>query len=110
MFRDRQFQAVRALFSDGVARGAQLLLLAGDVFDSPNVSKDVTARFFEMLGELPVPVLIAPGNHDFWTENGVYRREDLPQNVYVFDTPRLACFDFAALGVAVYGYAFLSER
>jgi DNA repair exonuclease SbcCD nuclease subunit len=110
LFRDRQFQAVRALFSDGVARGAQLLLLAGDVFDSPNVSKDVTARFFEMLGELPVPVLIAPGNHDFWTENGVYRREDLPPNVYVFDTPRLACFDFAALGVAVYGYAFLSER
>lgn len=108
--RERQFMAVKSLFLEGVRRGAQFLLLAGDVFDAPNVPREASARFFALLGELSVPVIIAPGNHDFWTENGVYRREVLPANVHVFDALRMACFDFPSLGVAVYGYAFVSER
>ncbi len=110
LFCERQETALRTLFAEAVTRGAQMILLAGDVFDAPNVPKEDAARFFAMLRELPVPVIVAPGNHDFYTERGVWQKDLLPQNVYVFDVPQLACIDFPSLGVAVYGYAFLSER
>lgn len=108
--RQRQLTALQTLLQEAVARGAQLILLAGDVFDTPTPPKEEAARFFEILGALPVPTVIAPGNHDFRTEGGVYRREALPENVYVFETPQLACIDFPALGLAVYGYAFTAEK
>lgn len=107
--RERQMAAVQTMFSDAVQRGAQMILLAGDVFDSPVADVGTVTRFFDVLGALPVPVVIAPGNHDYMTENGVYKKP-LPSNVYVFDAPQLACFDFPTLGVAIYGYAFTSER
>ncbi|HEX2865379.1 MAG TPA: exonuclease SbcCD subunit D [Deinococcales bacterium] len=47
--------------------GAQLLLVAGDVFDSPNPSAEaesVVYEFFRQVGELGVPSVIIAGNHD----------------------------------------------
>lgn len=106
--RRRQFEALEQLFADAVARGASMILLAGDVFDSPDPDRDGAAQLFSILKKQSVPVVIAPGNHDYWRENGVWRGA-LPAHVYVFDSPRLSCIDFPALGAAVYGYAFTSE-
>ncbi len=110
LWRGRQMVALQALLERAVAHGAQLILLAGDVFDTPTPQREEAARFFEILGALPVPTVIAPGNHDFKTEGGVYCREALPENVYVFDSPQLSCIEFPTLGAAVYGYAFTGER
>ena len=107
--RNRQFDALEQLFGDALKSGIQMVLLAGDVFDTPAPDADSAARLFAMLGRLPVPVVIAPGNHDYFREGGVWQRHVLPDNVYVFDQSSLSCFDFAALGVAVYGYAFTAE-
>ncbi|MBQ8357737.1 MAG: DNA repair exonuclease [Clostridia bacterium] len=107
--RERQFIALEGLFADAVDRGAQMILLAGDVFDSPTPDEDGAARFLSILKEQPVPVLISPGNHDYLREGGVWQRHALPDNVYLFDSPKLSCIDFPTLGTAVYGYAFTAE-
>ncbi|MBE6702400.1 MAG: DNA repair exonuclease [Ruminococcaceae bacterium] len=107
--RERHFAALEMLFADALAQGAQMILLAGDVFDTPCPDRSGVARFFGILKELPVPVVIAPGNHDYLCEGGAWL-ERLPENVYLFDRPTLGCFDFPTLGAAIYGYAFVSEH
>lgn len=107
--RERQLTALAELFSRAVNEGAQMILLAGDVFDSPTPPPEGVARFFEIVGAQPVPVLVAPGNHDPLREGGVWRRGDLPANLHVFASAQMTCFDFPTLRTAVYGYGFTAE-
>lgn len=107
--RNRQFDALEQLFSIAVKRGAQMILLAGDVFDTPYPDENGAARFFAICDAQPVPVIVAPGNHDRYCEGGVWQREMGRHNAYVFDRDSLGCFDFPTLGAAVYGYAFRAD-
>ena len=43
---------------------AEVLLLAGDLFDGERVFPETLERLGEALASLPCPVFIAPGNHD----------------------------------------------
>ena len=108
--RERQFTALSRLFDEALSRGAGIVLLAGDVFDTPEPDAAVAERFFSMLGDLPVPVVIAPGNHDYRRAGGIWDRAKLPSNVFVFAASSLSSFDFPALGLTVFGYAFTGEN
>ena len=44
--------------------GAQFILVAGDLFDSPSATKATVAVACAALGRMAVPVLAIPGNHD----------------------------------------------
>ena len=43
---------------------ADLLLVAGDMFDSPHVPDDLVRSVVRHLRSLPCPVVVLPGNHD----------------------------------------------
>ena len=107
--RERQFLAFESLLQRAAEQGARLVLLAGDVFDTPSPDPDGVARFLGILKDQPLPVVIAPGNHDYWREGGVWQSYTMPDNVYVFDSAKLSCIDFPTLGTAIYGYAFVAE-
>lgn len=107
--RARQLEALETLLQAGVERGAQLVLIAGDVFDSPAPRAEAASAFFRIVGALPVPVVIAPGNHDYYKAGGVWDSALRPQNLLVFTADTLTAFDFPALGATVYGYAFVRE-
>ena len=68
--RDRTAEIGRALdeiLSIVRSEGVHLILVAGDVFDSPNPSAEAEAvvyDFFRRTGELGVPSVIIAGNHD----------------------------------------------
>ena len=107
--RTRQLDALEQLFAKGVAEGAQMILLAGDVFDTPVPDPNLAQRFFAICAACGVPVVVAPGNHDPWVKGGVWAQAALPQNLFVFDRDVLSYFDFPTLGVAVFGYAFVED-
>lgn len=86
--------------------GAQLILIAGDLFDRPVCSANAKNEIFATLKSAGVPVVISPGNHDQYTKGGVYTEKDIPENVYIFSSEELGRFDFDELGVSVFGYAF----
>jgi DNA repair exonuclease SbcCD nuclease subunit len=46
------------------ARGAQFILVAGDLFDSPSATKATVSAACSVIGAMGVPVLAIPGNHD----------------------------------------------
>ena len=91
------------------AKEADLLLIAGDLFDGPMVSQDTIAFLKRKLAEIPdIPVCIAAGNHDPYTADSVYAREAFSSNVHVFGR-ELAYIDFPHIKTRVHGVSFTSE-
>lgn len=107
--RARQLAALEALLDRALSGGVQLLLLAGDCFDTEAPDPDTVQRFFALLGKCGVPVVIAPGNHDPYRSGGFWDSIPLPQNVCLFQESELAFFELPTLGVNVYGYAFTGD-
>ncbi len=91
-------------------RGVQLVLIPGDLFDSPFCSASTRGVIFNAIGAVGCPVVISPGNHDYYNRNGTYADKALPENAFVFTSDELGRFDFDELGISVVGYAFTSDR
>lgn len=53
------------------------VLVAGDLFDSSTVPASEVLEVMELIGAMPCPVLVIPGNHDHGGAGGIWRREDL---------------------------------
>lgn len=85
---------------------AQLVLLAGDVFDGP-YSRQTAALLAQCLEDCAVPVLIAPGNHDFVSPASPWQQELWPENVHVF-RGNLSYVDLEELDCRVYGAGYTS--
>ena len=91
--------------------GIDLVLVSGDLFDGENVTRDTLAIIQrEFADNKDCRFVIAPGNHDPFTQNGVYAKIEFPSNVYIFSRPTLDCFSFDDINVDVYGYAFTSKE
>ena len=90
---------------------ADLVILAGDLFDSGFVTKETTKFILSQFSSAPeCRFVISPGNHDFVSGKGPYKKEVFPENVYIFDKEQITFFSFPEIGVDVYGYAFVSEN
>ena len=83
-----------------------LMLLAGDIFDgeASRETLDVLKNALERSG---VPVLIAPGNHDFCAPGSPWLEESWPKNVYVF-TGAMEAVSLEGLDCRVYGAGYRS--
>ncbi len=110
----RRRAELRACFADtmrlAAERGVSLVLIAGDLFDTPFCSVETRRAVFDAIRAVGCPVVIAPGNHDHYTKNGTYADKALPENAYIFTSNAPSAFDFDDLGVSVVGYAFTSDR
>ncbi len=86
---------------------ADMLLIAGDVFDSRFVSASTASFLREAFAEIrETPILISPGNHDFLSADSLYNTVDFGQNVHVFGST-LSSIQIGEC--TVYGYGF-AER
>ncbi|HKY31903.1 MAG TPA: metallophosphoesterase [Candidatus Polarisedimenticolia bacterium] len=74
-------------------RGVELVLIAGDLFDDEAITQDTINFVIDHLAAMaPIPVVIAPGNHDFYSLGSPYnddllaaRKQRLwPGNVHIF--------------------------
>lgn len=85
---------------------ADLVLLAGDLFDSANTYHETAEQLGEVLSSIPVPVFIAPGNHDPYNPRSAWERLRLGGNVHVFRSEAMESVTLPDLGVRVWGTAF----
>lgn len=87
-------------------QGCDMVLLAGDIFDS--VPKRETLEAVKhALEACRVPVLIAPGNHDYCGPASPWLTENFPENVHIF-TGDMTYIDFPDLDCRVYGGGYRS--
>ena len=105
--REEQRELLRTLICYIRNQRIDLVLIAGDLFDNGFTNSKTVKYAAELLGNLPCPVVISPGNHDPYIQGGIYS-SGFPKNVYIFDSKKLSSFDFSELGVTVWGYAFTS--
>ncbi len=64
--------------------GVDLVLLAGDLFDSDTTYRETLEALSEALGAMQARVFIAPGNHDPYSAKSPYATLAWPENVHVF--------------------------
>ena len=92
------------------AEKADIMIIAGDLFDSNFVTKETTELLVSLFASVPkCRFVIAPGNQDYIWGRSPYRKKNFPNNVYIFDKEQITCFSFPEIGVDVYGYAFVSD-
>jgi DNA repair protein SbcD/Mre11 len=76
----------------GLAREERVdaLLSGGDLYEQDRFTPDTAAFLRETFAALaPMPVLLAPGNHDWYGEHSLYRQVEWTPNVHVFAGDRL---------------------
>lgn len=90
---------------------ADVLLLAGDIFDHNRLKLAVLDRVARRLADLQIPIVILPGNHDCITPDSVYRRggiQDAP-NVRVIGLDSES-FTFDEFDLQVWGKAHFDYK
>lgn len=109
-YRELGRDLLKRIFECAKREACQMMLIAGDLFDSRFVSNDTRALFVSLVKSAKIPVIISPGNHDSYAENSFYAiiKKERIENLYIFDSSKLSYFDFEDLRVRVFGYAFTS--
>jgi DNA repair protein SbcD/Mre11 len=105
----RRRQALRdtldAIVDLAVAQGADALCCAGDLYEHDRITPD-TGEFLRatFARVAPMPVLVAPGNHDWLGPASVYARTQWSPNVHLFTGTSLEPLELAD-GVTLWGAA-----
>ncbi len=93
-----------------LADSVDVLLISGDLFDNPNPSRATVSFVKRLFSEIPgTRIFIAAGNHDPYTPNSVYSRENLGENVHVFGIEP-DCVELPELKARIFGVSFSSAR
>jgi DNA repair exonuclease SbcCD nuclease subunit len=87
--------------------GADLVILAGDTFDSHRVPQDLIERAAAVMAGAALPIVVLPGNHDPAVAEAVYRGSALAvvKNLHVIGITHEDSIVFAPLLLEVWGRA-----
>lgn len=104
--RGEQRELLEDIFALARQEGVQLILLSGDLLDSDDPYYETCDALRTLCAQSGAQVVIAPGNHDYYSQSSPYGAMIWPDNVYIFKSPRVSAFEFPQLGCRVYGAAF----
>lgn len=90
--------------------GVELVLLAGDLFDSGSAFRETGEQLAEALGQMQARVFIAPGNHDWAGPGSPWLTVDWPENVYIFRENRLTAVEVPEWGLTIHGAGFTAPE
>jgi DNA repair exonuclease SbcCD nuclease subunit len=118
--RERQFAAFRATIDLALAEPVDLVLVAGDLFDSnvqPRRSVERVAAELRRLVEGRIRTVLIPGTHDVYDRASIYRSYDLPalagavgSDLLTVLTPDRASVALEPLDLVVHGQVFATKR
>lgn len=83
-----------------------LVLLAGDLFDSASPFRETGEQLAAALGQMRARVFVAPGNHDWCGPGSPWETETWPENVTVFRERAMTAAEVPELDLVVHGAAF----
>ena len=88
----------------------ELVLLAGDLFDSANVFRETGEALAEALGQMEAEVFISPGNHDWYGPGSPWATVTWPENVHVFQENALTAAELPQWNLVIHGGAFTAPE
>lgn len=92
---------------------ADMLIIAGDLFDHNRVREDLVRYTADRLQHAPCPVFIIAGNHDCLTPGSVYDRFDFWQdctNIKIFKGDEGEMIQLPELGASLWGKSIDSDE
>ncbi len=110
--RDRVRDAFGRVVDIANERGADMLLIVGDLFDSARVSEEGLAFALGTIGRANMPVVMIPGNHDAHDERSIYAAlapGALPENLHLILEPEGKTLHFPELATRVWGRALVEH-
>ena len=119
VLRERQFTAFRATIDLAVVEAVDLVLIAGDLFDSntqPRRSVERVAAELARLAKASIRTVIIPGTHDVYDGASIYRSYDLAAMArtsaewVVVLTPEQPNVWLPSLDAVVHGRVFNTKR
>ncbi len=98
---------LKAVLATAGAQGADLVLLAGDTFESNQLGAAVLDRTARLLAEAGMPVLMLPGNHDPALPDSVFVRGGIARvpNVHILGVTHDEAVSFPAHDLEIWGHA-----
>lgn len=108
--RARLLQAFDDTVNLAVREKVDLVLIAGDLFDSNEVSRTLLAQVayrFQDLSAVGIPVFVSPGTHDPYGPDSVYNAPEISsiEGVTVFGSEEMRGVAVPGLDCTVYGNA-----
>lgn len=101
-------EALRTAVRTAAEGGYDAVTIAGDLYEHDWFTADTGAFLRALFGEVhPLPVLIAPGNHDWFGPESLYRQVKWSPNVRVFRERRFERVEILD-GMSVWGAAHLA--
>jgi DNA repair exonuclease SbcCD nuclease subunit len=118
--RERQFAAFKAAVDLALAEGVDIVLIAGDLFDSntqPKRSVERVAAELRRLVEGKIRTVIIPGTHDVYDRASLYRVHDLAamagsigDDLVTVLSPDHPSVHLKSCDVVVHGLVFATKR
>ncbi len=105
-----QLSALEALVDYAASSAADVMLLAGDLFDTPEVRPQISTAVFAILGKCPCPIFLSPGNHDYYHAGSPYATQPLPHNLHVFTERTLTPVELDDGKTVIWGAAFQDSK
>ncbi|WP_367197734.1 exonuclease SbcCD subunit D [Amorphus sp. 3PC139-8] len=103
LLQDARLRAITRLGELAGERGAQHILVAGDVYDMEALSPRLLNQPLERMRNFNgVQWHLIPGNHDHYRSNGLWdqlQRKGLPANVHIHTVPEAAIFEDDSLAL-----------
>lgn len=84
---------------------ADIILIAGDLFEREFFDLRDLNRFSDLVKRVKAKVFIAFGNHDYLSEDNLFLKVDLPENLYIFKN-ELDYFELSELNTRIYGISY----
>ena len=104
--RQEQRELLTELAEAANTHDCDLVLLAGDLFDSAGASDETLLALRRALASIRAPVFISPGNHDCLLPGSAYLTERWPENVHIFTQPCLTAMAWPEKNLVIHGGAF----
>ena len=79
-FAQARIDAIGTLGALATMHRAQFIVVAGDVFESNQLSRQTLMRTLDALESVPVPIFLLPGNHDPLDGASIFSTPDAPSS------------------------------
>ena len=114
--REQLRTTFRSLIATAIDEGVNIVLIAGDLFDSnqqPQRNIDSVIEQFDLLNRNNIPVCLIPGTHDSLDSSSIYKKVDFEgkcSNLSIFTDENISYREYPDLDLTVYGKPNLSNR
>lgn len=102
IYPDEAMRGFEAILQQAHQTSPDALIIAGDLFDNHRVPNGVVDSVFDELGNLAMPVIVLPGNHDAVLTDG-RQLNNLPTNISLMREADGDTVSLDSLGLTLWG-------